>query len=547
MIEYDGYHYFLYNKKNGFPDLPNSSLLYDDEKRLWIASENGVYFLRHDSLFSLQSNEIDFSTIACFKVQTDAMKRVWLSTKKHGAICVDGSNIQIFDKRCGLFNEYVMAIHLDKKGNLFLASHDLGVIVIEPDKMSILFSTSKNMKWHSFLSFYEDEDGIWAGGFRCGLMRMGLKDTVQYSITGKFDERIFDIKKAPGGLWISDYGTSVSYFNKTNLMVINESNGLLNKFSYLLFEDSFQNLWVSNSESGFSRINENCFYIQDHETPDINNVSAVLPDNKKGKWIIGKYLFYQKGNTTTAFVYKDKKGLEPVIYATDGIINQDGTLWTGSYGAGMVHVGDKNFTAYFFSDFSENRIVHSVKKDAFNKVWFCPTDYGLIVYDKNRFWHYQKKSGLLSNNVVDIFPDAAQRMNWSFENGFQRLNNTVIETLFIGKTPFSDQVKGLQVIDSSTVILATNNSGLLIINKNKVYRISAENGLSSNTIKTIITDKIGKIWISTDKGIESFILNGITINEHRIFNQSNGSYILDAAHVFLDSSGLPFWSLLEKK
>ena len=80
-----------------------------------------------------------------------------------------------------------------------------------------------------------------------------------------------------------------------------------------------------------------------------------------------------------------------------------------------------------------------------------------------------------------------------------------------------------------------------------MYRISAENGLSSNTIKTIITDKIGKIWISTDKGIESFILNGITINEHRIFNQSNGSYILDDAHVFLDSSGLPFWSLLEKK
>ena len=548
LIRYDGYHYFLYNKKNGLPDLNNTSLLYDNQKRLWIASENGLYFLRNDSLFSIKSNEIDFSAIACFKVQADAMKRIWLSTKKNGAICIDGSEIQIFDKRCGLNNEYVMATHVDKKGNLFIASHDSGVVIIEPDKMSLLFSTSKNMKWHSFLSFYEDEDGVWAGGFQSGLMQMGLKDTIQYSISGNFDECIFDIKKAPGGLWLSAYGSSVAYFNKTGLAVFNESNGLLNNEPHYLFVDSYKNLWVSSYlRSGFSRINQNAFSIQDYEIPGIEYVSSVFDDNKKGRWILGSRLFYQKNNSITQFFYQDKKGLEPTLYPLDGLANDDGTLWTGSYGAGMMHVGTKNFTAYFFSDFSENRIVYSIKKDAANKVWFCPTNYGLIVYDKNKFWRYQKKSGLLANSVEDIFLDAEKRINLSFTNGLQRLNNNTFETFFIGKKNFNDQVKGLLVIDSVTSLLATYNSGLMLINQNKVFQFSTKTGLTSNTIKTIIKDKYGKIWISTDKGIESFLLNGTTLTEHRIFNQSDGSYILDAENVFLDPKGQPFWSFHKKK
>ncbi len=549
LIRYDGYHYFIYNKKNGFPDMPNLSLLYDAQKRLWLASENGFYFLRNDSLFSMQSKEIDFSTIACFKVQKDAMQRIWLSTKKHGAICIEGSGIQIFDKRCGLTNEYVMATYLDKKGNLFLASHDTGVVVIEPDKMILLFSASKNMKWHSFLSFYEDEDGIWAGGFKSGLMFLGPKDTIQYSITGKYDECIFDIKKAPGGIWLSAYGSSVSYFDKANLLVFNESNGLLNNDPYYLFEDSFKNLWVSsNIQSGFSRINENFFSIHNYEIPDIKYVTSVLPDTKKGRWILGSNLFYQKDNLITEFVYKDKNGLEPTAYPLDGSINEeDGTVWTGSYGAGIVHVGTKNFTAYFFSDFSENRIVFSVKKDASKRFWFCPTDYGLIVYDKSKFWRYQKKSGLLSNSVENIFLDAKKRINLSFANGFQRWNNEAFETFFIGKNAFHDKVNGLLTIDSAISLLATNNNGLLIITKNKAFRYSIENGLISNTIKTIIRDRFNKIWISTDKGIESFMLDGITLTEQRFFNESNGSFILDAENVFLDSTGLPYWSFHKKK
>lgn len=548
LIRYDGYHYFMYNQKNGLPDMPNLSLAYDHQNRLWLASENGVYYIRHDSLFSFQSEEIDFSKIASRKVQIDASQRVWVSTKKNGAICIDESSIQIFDKRCGLPVEYIMAIHLDKKGNLFLATHDSGIILIAPEKMLMLFSANKDITPHIFLSLYENEEGIWAGSFSSGLVRMGSTDTIQYSISGRFDERIYDIKKAPGGLWLSSYDNSVCYFNAKKLLIIDESNGLLNRFPFFLFEDSFKNIWVSSMLSGFSRINENCFYVQDYENPAIKYVRAVLPDNKNGNWIIteGNNLVYQKGSTATSFLNITNQ-VALFLYALDGILNENGTLWMGSYGAGIVHVKETDYTVYSYSDFVDYQVIRSIKKDIDNKVWFCPTSFGLILYDNKQFWHYTPKSGLLSNLVNQLFLDADKKIHWTFANGFQRLGKSGIETLFIGNNQLKDQVNGMLAVDDKTTLLATNDNGLLLINNNRVYQLTTAYGLSSNRIKTIIRDVYGKIWISTDKGIETFVVKNISITEHTVYNQANGSYILNSNSVLLDTTGLPFWSIRENK
>lgn len=548
LIRYDGYHYFLYNQKNGLPDLPNLSLAYDHQNRLWLASENGVYYIQHDSLFTFQSEEIDFSKITCVKVQLDYLQRIWISTKKKGAICIDGTSIRIFDKRCGLPDEYIMAIHLDKKGNLFFATHEIGIIKIQPEKMLQLFSASKNIRLPIFLSFYEDKGGIWAGGFASGLIHIGLTDTIQYSFSGNFDERIYDIKKAPGGLWLSSYDFSVCYFNKTNLLIINESNGLLNRYPLYLFEDSFKNIWVSSTLSGFSRINENCFYVQSYDNPALGYVRAVLPDYKKGNWIVteGKNLVYQQGSTATSFLNITKR-VEHFLYALDGILNEDGTLWLASYGNGIVRVKGTDYTAYHFSDFTDNQVIRSIKKDADKNVWFCPTSFGLMLYDTNSFWHYSSKSGLLSDLVNQLFLDADNKIYWTFANGFQRMGRSGIETLFIGNKQFKDQVNGMLAIDGNTILLATNYNGILLISNNRVYQLTTANGLSSNNIKTIIRDGFGKIWISTDKGIETFLLKDTSINEHTVFNQSNGSYILNLDIVLLDTKGIPYWSLRENK
>lgn len=552
LYRYDGYHYFLYSPKNGVPNMPELSLLYDKYQRLWLASDRGLYYIQHDSIFSLQTSELDFSNMPCFRVQSDHMNRIWISSKKNGAICIDGNSLQIFDKRCGLPANYVNAVHLTKDGNLYLGLRDTGMVVIGKNNMRLLFSNSKNMTWHSILSFYEDENEneIWAGSFLGGLICMGKKDTIQYSITGKYNERIFDIKKAPGGgLWIAAYSSALCYFNKKNLLVINETNGLLNRFPYTLFEDSFKNVWVSNLESGFSRINENIFYIQSYENPVIGNVRKKITDTNNGKWIIteGKNLLYQRNQETISYIHNNKNNINPFLYPLDGILDDKGTVWTGSYGPGIVKLNGTVNTTYSYSSFPGNSIVRFVKKDTTGNIWFCPTDFGLIKYNSNSFFHYTQKTGLLSNNVVKIFLDGNKKTYWTFENGLQRLTNERIETLYIENEMFSHQINELISVDKEKTILGSDDNGLLIIYNKKVYQFTKKEGLSSNNIKTVIRDGAGKYWITTDKGIESFFLDGLHMIEHNVFNQANGTFLTEVENAFLDSAGTPFWSLRDRK
>lgn len=549
LIRYDGFHYYLYEKKINFPDLLDGSLAYDNQKRLWAATENGIYFIKNDSLFTLQCPAIDLSDIACKKIYVDKYQRVWIATKNYGALCIEGSTLKIYNIKCGLPGNYIESIYLDKKDRLLLACRDYGIVIIEPDKIRMFFSKATSMKYHTFLSFYEDEDGIWTGSFLSGFMRMGSSDTVQYSITDKFNEAIYDIKKAPGGIWLSCYSNALCYFSKDKLLFINNTNGLLNNLPYRIFNDSYQNLWVSNS-AGFSRINENYFYLDGFQNPALGSIRKVITDESKGgNWLItfGRNLQFQKGKEVTSYIYKTPLGVQSFLYCNDGVLTKDGSIWMGIFGEGIVKADEKSFTQYSYSNFTDYNLVNTVVKDSAENIWFCPTKFGLIEYDNKQFWHYTNKSGFLSNDVTNLFKDAENKILWTFPNGFQRFNGSAIETFYIGNHPFKDQINGLLDLDAKTRILATNSSGVLLIHNNQAYQFSTATGLSSNTIKTIIRDTTGKIWISTENGIESFFVKNQSITEHRIYNQINGAFLIDAENVLLDSKGFPYWIVGPKK
>ncbi|MDB5232421.1 MAG: hypothetical protein JWN76_3226 [Chitinophagaceae bacterium] len=543
LIRYDGYHYYLYKQELTIPDISDCSLAFDQQKRLWMASENGIFFIRNDSIFSLHSNETDLSAIACKSVMIDRFQRAWISTKNNGVLCIEGSSMKVYDRRCGLPNNYFESVYLDKKGNLYMACRSFGIVLIEPNRMRMFFGRNKTMKYPIFLSFYEDEDGIWAGSFLSGIMRLGTKDTVQYSPGGHFSEAVYDIKKAPEGIWFSCYGSGLAYFNKKDFTVLNDRNGLLNNFPYKLFEDNFQNLWVGNI-SGFSRVNENCFYLRDFSNPAVGSTTTILPDKKKGgNWMttFGQNLIYQKGNEATVYSYKTPAGIPLFNYINAGVLDNDGTIWMGSYGEGIAHVNEQSFTLFRYSNFTDHGIIQSIKMDGKNRIWFCPTRFGAIVYDKHQFWHYTKNSGLLSNDVIRLFLDADKNVQCSFADGFQRFTDAGIETLHVGNKAFNDQVNDVLNLDDGTSLWATNSSGLLILKNGKVYQLNTKMGLGSDNIRSVIRDSTGRIWLSTERTIESFVLKDLSVAGHTVFDEANGSYILDAGNVFLDSTGLPYW------
>lgn len=129
-----------------------------------------------------------------------------------------------------------------------------------------MFHHSKQMQKPILLSIEEDDNGIWMGSFIAGLINLNKKDTVQYSMFGKYTERIYDIKKNSGGLWLSIYGSGLYYFSQSSQFLIGEFNGLQSLSPYFLMEDSFHNIWIADYSNGFSRLNENSFFYNPMKT-----------------------------------------------------------------------------------------------------------------------------------------------------------------------------------------------------------------------------------------------------------------------------------------
>lgn len=552
LIKYDGYHYYLYAQTKQFSANEINSLLFDSQKRLWIATNKGLYYLQHDSLFTLSSRDIDFVNLYCFKIQQDKQQRIWISSKQSGAICINQNKIQIYDTRCGLPNNYAFNTFIDKQNNIYIALWNSGIVIIQPDKMLNMFANMNGPTIGISIvrPIVEDEKGIWLGTYTNGLICMNPKDTIQYTINGRYSDRIYDIQKAPKGLWLSIYGWGVTYFSDSDIFSIRGTNGLVSSNAYFMMKDSFHNLWIADLQGGFSRLNENLFYQTALPNKYTRYIQKTIRDDKNGTWLFtsGTGLFYQHDTLTTQYMNNLANGVAGIYYPTDGILNKDGSIWMVGYdGEGIMYGKEQNFVCYKYTNFKEHTTIYSLQKDGNEKLWFSTMNYGVISYDNQVFRHYTDTSGLLSMVPIKLFLDAENKVCCSYSNGFQRFTNNTIENLHIGDSMFTRQVNSYFVKNATTSFMTVNNHGLYVIHKNKVYQLNTNNGLASNNLKSITMDSSGKLWVTTDKGIEYFVFDGITLKEHHFYNQSNGSFLPIAGLVLQDSLGNPYWTDANKK
>ncbi|MBV9986502.1 MAG: hypothetical protein JO301_02415 [Chitinophagaceae bacterium] len=545
VVKYDGYHYQQYNEKSGLPEAGIVNVLYDKLQRLWLATDKGVYYIRHDSIFSIESKTVDLKRVRCRNIIKDRYQRIWVCSWENGAICIDGNNISVYDTAGGLPNNDVCSVLIDSNENIFLLSGEQGITILQKDRVLRMFRHSNQMARTIFLSSVEDEEGIWIGGFSCGLINLGKKDTVQYSMFGAYNERLYDIKKANKGLWLSIYGAGLYYFGPNAHFLIGASNGLQSRLPFTLYQDSYHNIWTSDNANGFSRLNENSLFLQPFQNSIIKALGNIVTDKNKGNWIFtaGWGAQYQQGNTIIQYSKTLADGNSILAYPQEGIIASDGSVWMGSYGEGPVKAEKDYFTHYEIFRIARQRVILSVKEDRDHRIWFATLNNGLVVYDGKTFWHYSSNTGLLENKPSRLFTNADKIIFCGFGTGLQRFEDHRIETFYVGGKQFSDRVNYYYENDARTAFIGTENSGLLMIRNNIVYELSGRTGLSSNKILSIVQSRDGKLWITTDKSTEYFIINGHEVKEHHIFGQANGSYVINNSNVLLDTAGNPYWPL----
>ena len=432
-------------------------------------------------------------------------------------------------------------------------------------------------------SIFQSEDGLIWIGTGTGLQKLVISATGELGFQTVLDQYLGSqtitdiIQDQAGQLWVSIFGAGLLQFNysDTSTIALNHLRHLPEKRSslsgdkvYFIYPDKNGLFWVGTAKAGLSYFDPSPQAFQYIEG-DYSAI-AMLEDRKGFLWVgterNGLIRINQLSGKQTAF-----KAGYPNLYSnliTEIFEDQTGNLWLGSFRGLNVWAKEdreRDTTVQFkhyraqpdsHQGLSDRRVfaIHEypvgvywigTRGQGLNRLTFTDGD-----WDSPYFMHYKHdpSQNSISDDYVWAIEHDAQGQLWvgtdkgvnkiilnaqhepisfqAFRNKPQELNS--LSTDLIGPILCSED---------SIIWVGTAGEGLNKLDFRQdptfeqptISRYNINNGLPDNSIYSIIEDKNGFLWLSTNRGLSRFNPN---------FNPQGGQQKEDAFTNFFAKDGL---------
>ena len=468
----------------------------------------------------------------------DSSGSLWVGT--------DGAGLNRLDRETGRFERFrastrpgslgsdrVFAILEDRAGRLWIGTHGGGLNRRRPDGHFERFrhdpADPRSLSSDQVLSLHEDRTGrlwigtgvIWTGAFGGGLNRFR-------PATGDFASHRYDpsrpsslasddllaiFEDRSGLLWLGTNGGGVSRFHPDSSgfphfrRTPNDPNSLSDNAVYGMLEDAAGFIWIGTWNGGLNRFDPRTgdFRHYRHDPADptslpSDTVNAILEDRRRRLWIgteAGLARMDRRAGTFRRVALgpelQDRPGSNAVqVIAED----RDGLLWMGTFAGGLLRLEPRTGELARFlhdpgdPDSLSNDNLYALLEDSRGELW-VGTESGLDLLDRasGRFRHFRHDPGrpdtLGSSDIMCIHESRASEL-WIGTYG-----------------------GGLNRLDRST---------------GSVTRYTTKDGLPNDAVYGILEEDIGRLWLSTNKGLSRFdprtaefrnfdVLDGLQSNE----------------------------------
>lgn len=490
----------------------------DNAGTLWLGMvrEGMEKFNRETETFTHYRNEPDninsLSSNVVYTITEDREGNLWVGTafglnkfnKETGTV------IRYFNEPGNpnsLIHNQIHEIIEDKSGNIWIAT--AGGLSKYNSKKNLWKNyvndpDNPNSLSGNFISFvFEDSKGkIWAGARWRGLnllepgtdrfIRYQSDPNNPYSINSDY---IFSINEDKTGvLWI---GCWLSGLNKLDPYkqkfkhyknIPGNPNSLNNNWVWCLYTDSEGMLWIGTRGGGLNRFDlqngtfkNYTFDRQNSQSISHNSVGSVYEDSHGNMWVGTDNGLNRFNRATGKFerYYHNPENNSSLSNNTIMSIVEDSSnnLWIATYGGGLnkldLKLFDKNhtiFTRYQNNPGDPNSIsynrINTLFIDSFGDLWIATESRGLDKFlpESETFQHYYDRKSRF-DVIEDIYEDNAGRF-W----------------------------------------VGTYNGGLNLFNRETGERevFTQKDGLPHNSIKEILEDDFGNLWLSTERGLSKF-------------------------------------------
>lgn len=357
-------------------------------------------------------------------------------------------------------------------------------------------------------------------------------------------------------LWIESYGGLIRYdLNGSNYLRFttdkHNPQSLVSNEVHRIFKDNSGVLWIatdkglnyfSTKSTKFNNPFSTKFRVDNTSELSKKNIKAITIGNDNTIYFgteEGLYYSKQKNEKITINKFKQTEKLNVWSLTSDN----SGNLWIGTYGSGLFKLNLKSGSLQNVQMFSEWKNTQSINfnkvvyYDKDNKIWIGYWGFGLARLDpstgKYTGWLNEPKDSLSLSyeDVWSIHQDKTGRMwigtdggglnlfvekdggkflRWTAEDNGSIISNSIYS---ICELKYSQNIKDNQVV----LWLGTNNGlnkFVLKISSEEINTLAKpevevthygiEHGLSDNSVKSIIEDYDGNLWIGTSSGISLF-------------------------------------------
>jgi signal transduction histidine kinase/ligand-binding sensor domain-containing protein len=222
----------------------------------------------------------------------------------------------------------------------------------------------------------------------------------------------------------------------------------------------------------------------------------------------------------------------------------DGTLWAGSYGGGLVRYLAGEFTAFGTEAGLPTLLVRALAKSADGKLWVGTEDAGVLLFDgervvqrlgkaeglpsnfvrallisrsgdlwlgtdtgglsrfkEGRLTSWTVAEGLAGQTVTDLLEDRNGALWIATTRGLQRLDEDRLITYGPAQGLTSDYIYSLGEDSDGNLWVGTGGDGLVRYAGGTFSSLGVEDGLPSAFVWDIAEDREGNLWIATEAGL----------------------------------------------
>ncbi len=535
LYKYDGYQFKPYTITTT-PSLVNNNIksLLVQNDRLWIGTKGGINIINtktnlSKSITSSSSNGLASNYVT--KLYKDKDNNIWV-----------GYNIDKLSRYIGNFKFQHFDLKINKNGMQFIVDD---IVETTPNTFYVkLLSETMNGSYITIIEAKYDGNKLNTKVVKEGIMDYVLILNIDNKLHLIESNNLYKFNKVPGSfkfinnLFSKDSVQNLkSYINKTNSIYIgtqNKSFYNLDRETYLpqnytiinddetwvnaFFTDNTGLLWAGTTK-GLFKIKKNAKLFRNHlqeaSVGSRNKMRSIIQDKKGDIYAVNQTNLFKYDTVNKEFIDLKWKNNSSAPYAL--LEYDENSLLIGTLGSG-INIYNKNTNACkpFFKKHQKLSNNHIIKlfRDAHDILWIGTLD-GLYYFDKKndeivKIQNSSLQKGIEeSESIYEIKPFNENELWIGTNTGLYQLKvDYSVFPLQFHTTKYKtiqDAVRSI-LIDNDILWIATQTQGLLKYQSktHKLTQINEANGLSSNTVYSILQGENHKIWLGTRKGLSCY-------------------------------------------